>query len=700
MAEVEDMQEDKDRNVIDWFFVGLRRWKIFTAVFFVVLSLATYYGYNKSMKEKPVYKSFTRIMMGPATLEVKTQAGDTIKRTYTIDDEITVLQSESVLNAAAGLLRTKYGYDKQQLAGVDVRSGSQGLVEISVTADSPQQAFDSVSAVIEAYQLQKAHEEKTFFDNAFITFQDQIDRAHSALLDAENELADFIVENEETIKIVERYDLLSGIDDNVIVSSMLNEKIIKLRDEILVLSRFIYSVAELSKSDNLRAIAVIARKYPDLIDVDLRNGLVEKEAELNKTLQMNEEAHPEVIRLRGEMQNINEKIDKDILKVIIELKTNMEELVVQEKELSNLAQENFYKKLIKYSMIKQDIILKRDSYNDLSKTMYQIDLGEKLKHYAEIRVVLPHKVPHSPKKADFKKNILAAFFISLICGGVVVYIMEILDTSIKGIEQLEKLIDLPVLATIPLYAPRKYTGDVNDSGTKNKLIVYSDPSSPASEAIRCFRTNILFLNPGKSIKVIGLTSSIPREGKSFIVANAAALTAQSNKKTLLIDCDLRRHGASEIFGMQNEKGLSDLLSEEESLLPENITFLDSGIDNLSIMPAGSVSDNPAERLGSPSMDRIISIARQAFDIIYVDLPPVLAVTDPLIIAQKVDALVFVVSVHIASKKSVERAYSIIKKSNIKLMGTILNKVDAGAGGYLRYRYKYGDHYGYYGKNIR
>ena len=152
--------------------------------------------------------------------------------------------------------------------------------------------------------------------------------------------------------------------------------------------------------------------------------------------------------------------------------------------------------------------------------------------------------------------------------------------------------------------------------------------------------------------------------------------------------------------MQNEKGLSDLLSKEESLLPENIPFLDSGIDNLSIMPAGLVSDKPAEKLGSPSMDRIISIARQAFDIVYVDVPPVLIATDPIIIAQKVDALVFVVSVHIASKKSVKRAYSIIKKSNIKLMGTILNKVDVGAGGYLKYSYKYGDHYGYYGKNIK
>ena len=234
----------------------------------------------------------------------------------------------------------------------------------------------------------------------------------------------------------------------------------------------------------------------------------------------------------------------------------------------------------------------------------------------------------------------------------------------------------------------------------DKLILHTDSSCATAEAVRCLRTNILFLNKGEHIKAIALTSSFPGEGKSFLAANLGVATAQSNKKTLLIDCDIRKQGLSNIFGIDKSHGLCDVLvKKEENLLIDNIPILSTGIDNLSLIPSGLYATNPAELLSSPVLENIIVKARENFDIILLDVPPVLSVTDPLIVAQKADALLFVVAAHAANKKAVARAYSILKGANLKIIGTVLNRADAGAGGYYRYKYKYGgDHGYYYGKN--
>jgi len=463
-----DIQENQEHNIIDWIFIGFRRWKIFVGVFLLVAVPLSYYIYRKATSEVPVYKSYTTLMMAPVAFEVKSQTGDIIQRKYTIGDEIVFLTSKQVMQRAADLLKTKYGYDEDlsvlesEMAnsltvkgGRDIRNASESLIEISLISNQPQKAHDSISAVIEAYKLNKVDEEKRFFDKIFQTFQDQIYSAHTALFEAENKMADFIVENEEIIKTMERYGLLSDIESSAIVSSILNEKILKTRDDISTLKKFIESVESISLQDPLAAATLVARKYPTLVDLELRSMYFEKEAELSKSLQSIQEAHPEVMRIRGELNIIRQKMGQDILSALVEIKADLKELEEQEKELSSLAQEGLYKKLIAYSMLKRSIINNRDIYNSLSKELQEIDLGEKLKHYGEIRVISPHEVPFQAEPKNNMKNFVLILIISFVFGGGMVYMAEMLDTSIKDIEQLEKLIDLPVLATIPLYRSRE-----------------------------------------------------------------------------------------------------------------------------------------------------------------------------------------------------------------------------------------------------
>ena len=228
-------------------------------------------------------------------------------------------------------------------------------------------------------------------------------------------------------------------------------------------------------------------------------------------------------------------------------------------------------------------------------------------------------------------------------------------------------------------------------GILKDIILYNDPNSQTAEAVRCLRTNIQFLNIEGKTKVIAFTSGLPQEGKTFLTANLAVATAQSNKKTLLVDCDIRRGGITRLFGLNLKEGLSTFLANKGLSLKE-LPLYDVGVDNLTILPSGSPPANPAELLESEAMNNIISMGRDKFDIVYIDTPPVLSVADPIIICKKADGVVFVAMANVSLTKLVKRSCATLKKSGVNIIGTVLNRVDMGASGYYRYKYKY-----YYGK---
>lgn len=233
------------------------------------------------------------------------------------------------------------------------------------------------------------------------------------------------------------------------------------------------------------------------------------------------------------------------------------------------------------------------------------------------------------------------------------------------------------------------------------LVVSTDPKSAVSEAIRCLRTNIQFLNVGKKSQVVVITSSAPQEGKTFVAANLAIVTAQANKKTLLIDADMRRPHLHKIFGIGGGKeGLSTALSGEMSSLKE-VPFLDTMIENLTLLTSGMVPPNPAELLEGGTFNKLLSMAREEFDIIYVDTPPLLSVTDPIIVSKRADGTILIVMADVTPQKIATRSYSLLKEAGVHVIGTVLNRVDTGPGGYYRYRYYYKRYYGsYYGSNPR
>lgn len=219
-----------------------------------------------------------------------------------------------------------------------------------------------------------------------------------------------------------------------------------------------------------------------------------------------------------------------------------------------------------------------------------------------------------------------------------------------------------------------------------KLVVQKNPKSPVSEAYRTLRTNIQFASFDKDLKTIVVTSSGPKEGKSTTSANLALTIAETSKKVLIIDCDLRKPTLHKNFRISNKIGLSNLLVENLNIDDIMVNYS----DNLYLLPSGTIPPSPAEMLSSNRMKSFIEEMKNKFDCIIIDSPPVIAVTDAQILATLADGVLLVASSGEVEREALNRAKDLLIRVKANILGVVLNKVELkGRRGY-GYYYYYGD----------
>ncbi|GBF76003.1 hypothetical protein PA598K_04442 [Paenibacillus sp. 598K] len=199
-----------------------------------------------------------------------------------------------------------------------------------------------------------------------------------------------------------------------------------------------------------------------------------------------------------------------------------------------------------------------------------------------------------------------------------------------------------------------------------------NPESAIAEAYRAIRTRIAFPADGKELKVIMITSTKKGEGKSSTAANVAISIAQTGKRVVLIDADLRRPALHQMFGVINHTGLANFLANLSVEPQEVVRSLH--IENLAFIPSGLTPPNPAELLTMPRMDELLEYLKQAYDVIIVDTPPALSVSDAQIVAAKSDGVVVVVEYGKVNRSNAKKVSFYLNQVNAKLLGVVLNKV--------------------------
>jgi len=215
------------------------------------------------------------------------------------------------------------------------------------------------------------------------------------------------------------------------------------------------------------------------------------------------------------------------------------------------------------------------------------------------------------------------------------------------------------------------------------LVTITDPISPASEAYRTLRLNLQFATLDAPLRTLLVTSPSPDEGKSTTLANLAVTVAQAEQRVIMVDCDLRRPRLHELFHLSNDLGLTTVMLDDQALSAPPLQ--DTGVAGLQLLASGPLPPRPADLLGSQRMERVLERLLADADLVILDAPPVMAVTDAVVLATKVDGVLLVVSAGTTKRENAQQAVERLRKVNARIVGSVLNNapLDATVHGYYR-----------------
>jgi capsular exopolysaccharide synthesis family protein len=302
-----------------------------------------------------------------------------------------------------------------------------------------------------------------------------------------------------------------------------------------------------------------------------------------------------------------------------------------------------------------------------------------------VEVVTPAKAPTSPSSPKPVQDALIAAFVGLLLGIGIAFLIEHLDDAVYSKEEAGRLAgDAPVLGMIPRIGSWKRRGDVVLASTASH-------NSSVAEAYRSLRTSLQFAGHDGNMKTILVTSPSPGEGKTATIANLGVVLAQADQRVVIVSCDLRRPRLGQFFERSESPGFTSVILGQTSLGDALQTV--EGLGNLFFLGSGDVPPNPTELLASGAADEIFSELRQDFDIVLVDSPPLLPVTDAVILARGADATLLIIAAGETKRSQVEQAAEMLAQVDARRVGVVLNEVEVGG------RYGYRDSYGSYGSYV-
>jgi capsular exopolysaccharide synthesis family protein len=306
----------------------------------------------------------------------------------------------------------------------------------------------------------------------------------------------------------------------------------------------------------------------------------------------------------------------------------------------------------------------------------------------------------SPVAPNRPRTILIGFLVSLLAGVGLVFFLEYLDNTVKTVEDVSRYTQLPALSVIPAIRGRqqralkaatngskKTAGGLalgKPNGFSADPLFALDSRSSVAEAYRVLRTSVLLSSTERPPKTIMVTSGQPGEGKTTTVINTAISLAQLGASVLIIDCDLRKPSVHKVLGVDHVLGLSTYLARRGEI-DDLIQKLP--IANLSVLASGRIPPNPAEMISSARMKEMLALLAERYDHILIDSPPLLKVTDPVILSTLVDGVILVVHGGKSTREVVRRTRQELSMAGARIFGVVLNNVEAHHDGYDSYYYE-------------
>ena len=701
-----------------WGTLLKRRWTIFTVALIATTIVAVI-----SFKMKPVYRATARVQVESQTplmqsieeLYQKSEADDTFVQT-----QIQVLKSENLAWRTIeqlGLSESLIGPKK--LAKIPPENRKVRFIEtfrkrLSVEL-TPKTRMLSVS--YEDSNPRIAAQVATNLVDNYIdyNFRQKYDATRQASSWMEQQLDELKAKVESSQQALVEYErqnqLVNTSDKQNIQEQMLSD----LSHDL--------SVAEsdrVQKESLHREVAANPRQAAALVHNELLQKLEEKAADLQtqyadvlaqygpkypKALRIQEQIDDNEAQIEREQSRVMERIRKDYTAALTREKLASSAVASQREQVGRQNQ-----LLIQHNILQRDFEGNQQLYQSLLQRLKNATVSAGLQS-TNIHLVDSALAPPEPVRPQKLLNIALGFLAGVVLGVMGAFVQEGLDHSVKTAEEVESLLMAPALAVIPLDRSFKANKTLGVKAKRHALSIRSigrgdsprnivalataeRPQSVLAEAYRALRTSILLSVAPSPPKMILITSTVAGEGKTVTALNLAESLAQRKGRVLIVDCDMRKSSMALALGVDNQKGLSTILTGSTTL-DEALQEYEA-VPNLWLLPSGPVAPNPAELLGSDTMGSLCSELAERFEHVILDSPPVLAVTDATILAGLVNGVVLVAESGKTHRAALLRTRAVLENTGARILGVVLNKFDLRQQGYYSsYGYYYYSRYGKY-----
>ncbi len=566
------------------------------------------------------------------------------------------------------------------LAGLAVSpSLSSRIIAVQYSSTDPEVAARLANAAAEIYILDQLETRGAATVRATDWLSDRVDQLRRRVIDSEQRL--------------EKFRRASGIVE-IGRRNVYQRQLADLSSELIsARTKRAEAEAQFSQLQKMEATSGNIESAAAVIDSPLIQKLREQEAQFLRQISEDKTqlraGHPRMVLAANELTGLRKNIATEVKKIALNLGNRLEISKVREAnlqaEIASLQNkvEGQADAEVTMKALASEVKANQELYETILARFKETKVQDNELIQANARVISRAIEPSGPFYPKKKLMVLAALFASLAGGIAMAFVLEYLDSGFRTVEQLEGATGWPVLGIFP---------HLQDDQVPYKVVI-DRPTSVFGEAVRRIRTSLALSSVQGAPKKLLVTSSVPGEGKTSTAIALAVSAARSGQKCVIVDCDLRHPSVHGSFGMQNVKGLSSCLAGQANLGDVIEVDLRSG---LRIISAGPSVPHPADLLGSQEMRNLLQRLEDSFDLVILDTPPLLAVSDALVLVRNVDKTIYMVRWATTDRSAVQSGLKQLRETSSDIGGLVLSLVDtrksAQYGGNSAYHEHYGNYY--------
>jgi capsular exopolysaccharide synthesis family protein len=545
------------------------------------------------------------------------------------------------------------------------------LVDAYFTSIDPRFAAVAANALADEYVAQNLEVKMQGTQSMLTWLENEVAAQQAKVEQSERELANYR-ERENAMSLDEK--------NNIVLSRLnsLNEAVLRARSTRIEKESVNNQIKSLQGGNTAESIPAIAGNPQVQLHRTQLADLQRQKAQLSERYG---ERHPEMEKINAQVADQQRQLEAETSKALQTVKNEYERAMLEERTFSaNLEEakrdvQNLGRLSVGYNVLEREAKSNRTVYEALLQRENELRVSSNSRAN-NVRIVERAEPPKAPITPTSRRTWLLSLAVGLVAAIAVAYGLDYMNDTIKTPEDITQILKMTFLGLVP-----------SVRGDKHPVLASSHAPHEFGEAFRTLRTAIISRYPGEGAKTMVVTSAQPLEGKTTTACNIAMALAYGGSRVLLIDADMRRPGLHRPLRLTNERGLSQILTGQARVRDVIQRTVDP---NLLAITAGRTPPNPSELLASERMKTLMTnLAHGPFDWIVIDTPPVLAVTDAVILAPAVTGVTFVVGAEMTRRRLAERAIETILASHPKMLGVVLNKVD-----FARNKYYYSRYYGH------